>query len=500
LTNFYSPLFISGPFSSQYKFFFTSRRIRITISTKRPRATPLPSPSYNVFREVATARMTGLPTDKDGTPISGAKRLRDAAWHTVAEGQGDGGQPVAIKSFQPPASARDDPLTATKVAKEQHRLLISAQLQKELSDSGATCWVRIRKISDHSESTYVIMDKCSRSVEGLIEHRVQPDSSLLYAVASGIVTGLEELWQRQQRSHENLKPSNILESSVAGKCRYRLSDPAPQGKKDTSANDLFALGNILFQLVEHKKFDAINGRIHGSANWDRLGTKKKRWIEFCEYLLNPAGCQDGLPEVAHRLARLHPSSRWTRRLAIAIPIVAAVISVAAFLAPRLIHHSPSAPSLIAQGTQPTLDNQQPTEKPSESPAAGIVPTPPSEVNSPTLVQSTHSDPLIAAKNALGKKDYITALSFFSQSAQDGNAEAMANLGWLYQNGLGIEKNRDIAKQWYRKAADLDNPDAMALIGRMYELEPGVAPDYSEAMKWYRKAVELGSAKTLSQNT
>ena len=41
----------------------------------------------------------------------------------------------------------------------------------------------------------------------------------------------------------------------------------------------------------------------------------------------------------------------------------------------------------------------------------------------------------------------------------GDAQAMNNLGTLYNDGRGVARDRKLAKQWYKKAAALGVPEA-----------------------------------------
>ena len=123
----------------------------------------------------------------------------------------------------------------------------------------------------------------------------------------------------------------------------------------------------------------------------------------------------------------------------------------------------------------------------------------------------------------------------SRQAKAGEPVAMNGLGWLYENGLGVEKDgtqgdglvsqsrgrgvkkvrrpilagcsqhgEDItaprcgriilqAPHWYRKAAAAGDVHAYARIGRLYERGLGVTQDYAAALQWYRKGADAGSA-------
>ena len=89
------------------------------------------------------------------------------------------------------------------------------------------------------------------------------------------------------------------------------------------------------------------------------------------------------------------------------------------------------------------------------------------------------------------------ISEFEQTkanAEQGNAEAQYNLGWMYLKGEGVEQNLKEAVKWYRKAAEQGLAEAQCNLGLIYQNGEGVLEDDKEAVKWYRKAAEQGYAK------
>jgi len=90
-------------------------------------------------------------------------------------------------------------------------------------------------------------------------------------------------------------------------------------------------------------------------------------------------------------------------------------------------------------------------------------------------------------------DYATALKGFRLLAVQGNKDAQADLGIMYENGYGVSKDLHEARRWYRKAAEQGNPKAQYNLGVMYAKGTGGPQDYTEAVKWYRKAAEQGDA-------
>ena len=82
-------------------------------------------------------------------------------------------------------------------------------------------------------------------------------------------------------------------------------------------------------------------------------------------------------------------------------------------------------------------------------------------------------------------------------AEEGNADAQFNLGFMYYTGKGVEQDYDKAVKWYRRAAEQGYADAQFNLGWMYHLGKGVKQDYAEAVKWYRRAAEQEHAKAQS---
>lgn len=86
--------------------------------------------------------------------------------------------------------------------------------------------------------------------------------------------------------------------------------------------------------------------------------------------------------------------------------------------------------------------------------------------------------------------YQNAYKYLIKPAEKGLASAQYNIGWLYYNGRGVDKDYGEALKWFQKAADQGNVEALMSIGFMYLEGYGVKQDYVEAQKWLQKADEL----------
>jgi uncharacterized protein len=58
------------------------------------------------------------------------------------------------------------------------------------------------------------------------------------------------------------------------------------------------------------------------------------------------------------------------------------------------------------------------------------------------------------------------MEWYRKAADQGNAYAQYNIGRLYDNGWGVEKDYTKALAWYQKAADEGDEDAKAALTRL----------------------------------
>jgi len=100
--------------------------------------------------------------------------------------------------------------------------------------------------------------------------------------------------------------------------------------------------------------------------------------------------------------------------------------------------------------------------------------------------------------AYKRRDYKKAIKYFLKFADSGigkkiSSSAQGYLGYMYENGLGVDKDCVQAIFWYRKAAGLLNPFGQYRLGWMYDIGCGVEKDYNQAVELYRKAAGQGFA-------
>ena len=100
------------------------------------------------------------------------------------------------------------------------------------------------------------------------------------------------------------------------------------------------------------------------------------------------------------------------------------------------------------------------------------------------------------------QDYKEAAKWYRLSAEQGNAGAQLQLGFIYYSGQGVLQDYKEAVKWSRMAAEQGNDGAYELVGLLYEVGRGVAQDNVRAHMWLNLAVASmsgWSAKTAREN-
>ena len=88
-------------------------------------------------------------------------------------------------------------------------------------------------------------------------------------------------------------------------------------------------------------------------------------------------------------------------------------------------------------------------------------------------------------------DVTLAVEEFRVAAAEGHSDSQFNLGLMYEQGIGVEKDEKEALAWYLKSAQLGNSNAQFNLAVLYENGRGCDVDFKEAHRWYREAVMKG---------
>ena len=91
-----------------------------------------------------------------------------------------------------------------------------------------------------------------------------------------------------------------------------------------------------------------------------------------------------------------------------------------------------------------------------------------------------------------------AIGYFRQSADNGNAKGMFRLGWCILQGIGTDRDRATAEQWFlravpglRKLAEGGDVHAQRYLGICYSTGHGVSRNPPEGEQWLQKAAGQG---------
>ena len=109
--------------------------------------------------------------------------------------------------------------------------------------------------------------------------------------------------------------------------------------------------------------------------------------------------------------------------------------------------------------------------------------------SPLLATAADFD---AGLTAYDRGDYAAALAELRPLAEQGDATAQFNLGFMYDEGHGVPQDYAEAMTWYRRAAAQGDATAQINLGGMYYKGHGVPQDYATAHMWNNLAAIDGN--------
>ena len=111
----------------------------------------------------------------------------------------------------------------------------------------------------------------------------------------------------------------------------------------------------------------------------------------------------------------------------------------------------------------------------------------------TSSKSSSKDLLFKSANeAWDSGDLEQAFALFTQAAKSGDAGSQVDLGYFYDNGLFVRKNREKALKWYHKAYRQGHASGANNIATVYR-------DLRKTRKmlwWFRRAASMGDTDVL----
>ena len=94
--------------------------------------------------------------------------------------------------------------------------------------------------------------------------------------------------------------------------------------------------------------------------------------------------------------------------------------------------------------------------------------------------------------AMRSGDFAEAYCIMRPYAEQGDADAQYNVGWMYLNGYGLRVNDNLALEWWSKASAQGHTEASFSIGMLYSLGEGkIRKDLNKAIDYYLLAARGG---------
>jgi uncharacterized protein len=107
----------------------------------------------------------------------------------------------------------------------------------------------------------------------------------------------------------------------------------------------------------------------------------------------------------------------------------------------------------------------------------------------SLTSHAGADSTADCLSYLKSENFQLAIAACTDAAAQGDASAQTNLGMMYADGLGVERDLQEAMRLYFEASKQGNLAARMLIAFQYQRGKGVAADSVLALKWFILAAE-----------
>src|SRR6185436_14726790 len=298
--------------------------------------------------------------------------------------------------------------------------LEAARVQQKVTKAKSEYWAEVHAVGMGEKGVFVAIDHYAKTAEDLIKSGAAPSGRALHRIVMSVLRGLRDLQQIAGRPHGNLKPSNVLLSSIdAQEARVVLTDPAPPQwlARGKAKDDLFQLGQLIHELVLHHPFTGA-WPVAPTRAWSDLGRSGRGWRKLCNRLLNPN------PEKRpRRLAWVHSRvmALRPRRVGVLRPVMAVLLLSA--IGAAALNWQKIANWSRTQWHNRVVATTQPKDAEQDRPRQLVVV--PQKIDRPaTQATSTTQPALTLAAEAAKLGEYQ---SLYEQRGWNGPAQYLANL-------------------------------------------------------------------------
>ena len=111
-----------------------------------------------------------------------------------------------------------------------------------------------------------------------------------------------------------------------------------------------------------------------------------------------------------------------------------------------------------------------------------------------FASTAFADAVSEGFEAFQRKDWSTAFQLWQPEATAGDVRAQFYLSILYEQGMGVDKSPDLARNWLIKAAEGGFPPAQFNLGNWHQQGDWVEKDDSKSVYWWEEAAKRGFTK------
>lgn len=108
-----------------------------------------------------------------------------------------------------------------------------------------------------------------------------------------------------------------------------------------------------------------------------------------------------------------------------------------------------------------------------------------------MITSVSIADIDAGKEAYYMGEYERAIEAFMPDAETGNTYAQIKIGFMYENGWGVDRSYVSAANWYNRAIDGGDPEGSVALAKLYAYGRGLPRDYERVEALINDAAEKG---------
>ena len=118
---------------------------------------------------------------------------------------------------------------------------------------------------------------------------------------------------------------------------------------------------------------------------------------------------------------------------------------------------------------------------------------PAELSGPSVIQGIETQYGQVSENTGGssspasQQGTVQSRQHHEQAANQGDCDAMYELGLMYKTGKGVAQDYTLARHWFEKSAAAGVSRAMFSLGLLSYQGEGIAQNYAQARQWFEKA-------------